>query len=179
MCLKDAFCFVADDITSQTDLSGDDSDQTFEDEGPSRVIALGRDFQRRLWSEGRWARLPRRLNLRPLADLRAVSLKICWVLFTSGYSWLSDLRPPRYRPACRSYLNAWILFTSGYSWSSDSRPPRYRPACRSYLNADLDLRLGIIHSFLCRRHRHIGCSLGIARYFVALKYVFSRHHGSR
>ena len=64
--------FVCCHIAAQTDGDEDDRDETFEDEGPSRVIALGREFQRRVWSEGRWGWLPRRLNLRPLADLRAV-----------------------------------------------------------------------------------------------------------
>lgn len=63
-------------IGTQTDGDEDDRDEMFEDEGPSRAIALGREFQRRIWSEGRWARLPRRLNLRPLADLRAVRFQM-------------------------------------------------------------------------------------------------------
>lgn len=33
---------------------------------------MGREYQRRVWGEGWWARLPRRLNLRLLADLRVV-----------------------------------------------------------------------------------------------------------
>ncbi|CAN0090799.1 unnamed protein product [Pylaiella littoralis] len=43
----------------------------FEDEGSGETIARGEEFQRRVWREGRWARLPRRVNLRSLADLRA------------------------------------------------------------------------------------------------------------
>lgn len=44
----------------------------FDDEGPSRAISLGKEFQRRAWGEGPWAGLPRRLNLRPFADVRVV-----------------------------------------------------------------------------------------------------------
>lgn len=69
-----SFVFYRFDIAAQTDEDEDGRDEMFEDEGPSRVIARGREFQRRAWSEGRWARLPRRLNLRALADLRAVRL---------------------------------------------------------------------------------------------------------
>lgn len=57
---------------------------TFEDEGSGKAMAQGREFQRRVWREGRWAKLPRRVNLRSLADLRAVS---CFEVFVdlSGF----------------------------------------------------------------------------------------------
>ena len=53
----------------------DDFDETspFFDEGPGRSIVEGKKYQRRLSAGGRWAVLPRRVNLRPLADSRAVS----------------------------------------------------------------------------------------------------------
>lgn len=62
-------------ISERQQMGGDDLQQSpeFEDEGPSRMISQGREFQRRVWNKGKWFGLPRRLNLRPLADLRAVS----------------------------------------------------------------------------------------------------------
>eukprot|EP00903_Cladosiphon_okamuranus_P016315 g15047.t1 len=52
----------------------------FEDEGSGKAIHKGKEFQRRVWREGRWTKLPRRVNLRPLADLRA-TLGLVMALF--------------------------------------------------------------------------------------------------
>lgn len=57
----------------KADDEDSDDDGTFEDEGPSKAIELAKEFQQRRWREGPWARIPRRVNLRLLADVRAVS----------------------------------------------------------------------------------------------------------
>ncbi|CAM9110880.1 unnamed protein product [Scytosiphon promiscuus] len=58
------------EVSRRSSDSGNFED-TFDDEGPGKAIAQGKQFQRRVWREGRWANLPQRFNLRPLADLRA------------------------------------------------------------------------------------------------------------
>ncbi|CAM9376133.1 unnamed protein product [Ectocarpus sp. 4 AP-2014] len=65
---------------------GSGSDSVFDDEGSGKAIIQGKDFQRRVWREARWAGLPCRVNLRPLADVRAtvglgVALYILWLAY--------------------------------------------------------------------------------------------------
>lgn len=70
----------------QLDDDGDLDEGSYEDEGPSRAIAVAKDFQRKLARGGRWASLPRRLNLRPLADLRA-TLGLLVALYILMQAW--------------------------------------------------------------------------------------------
>lgn len=76
-------------LSVQRDGEGETSPSdslTFEDEGSGKAIAQGRAYQRRLWREGRWAIVPTRVNLRCLADFRAVRFGSgVWVCF-SGLS---------------------------------------------------------------------------------------------
>ncbi|CAM9820215.1 unnamed protein product [Ectocarpus sp. 12 AP-2014] len=65
---------------------GSGSDSVFDDEGSGKAIIQGKDFQRRVWRKVRWAGLPSRVNLRPLADVRAtvglwVALCILWLAY--------------------------------------------------------------------------------------------------
>lgn len=51
----------------------DHDEGQFEDEGPSRAITMAKKYQSLERHDGWQSKFPRRLNLRPLADLRAVS----------------------------------------------------------------------------------------------------------